>query len=148
MRAFTFLIGFLFLIFKQGLLAHEVNYQVKEKEGICVSFFFTEGEPMNYAEVEVYSPDEKIVFQKARTDKNGIFCFRPDKAGIWRVVVKGETEHGMHGTKVEVKIGENLSLEGFKKPLVAMYTKFFIALGIIGWIIGLTGIFIYFKKVK
>lgn len=82
-------VGVLFIVGTyRNIFAHEVNYQIKGSQGICVIFFFLGGEPMNYAEVEVYSPDEKIIFQKARTDKNGIFCFMPDKAGTWKIVAK------------------------------------------------------------
>jgi nickel transport protein len=137
-----------YFIFCPNLFAHEVNYQVKGAQGICVSFFFAGGEPMNYAEVEVYAPNEEIVFQKARTDKNGIFCFMPDKAGTWKIITKGETEHGMHGAKVEIKIKEDLSIEGFKKPLVATHTKVFIALGVVGWLVGLVGIYMWFRSLK
>jgi nickel transport protein len=140
-----FLIG---LCFSKTLFAHEVNYQVKGAQGVCVSFFFAGGEPMDYAEIEVYAPGEKIPFQKARTDRNGIFCFMPDKKGVWKVITKGETEHGLHGAEVEVKVKEDLSIEGFKKPLVATYTKVFIAFGIVGWLIGLAGIYLFLKEKK
>ncbi len=139
---------FIEYIFIDNIFAHEVNYQVKEGQGICVSFFFAGGEPMNYADVEVYAPYEKIIFQKARTDKNGIFCFMPDRAGTWKIIAKGETEHGLHRAEVSIKINKNLNIESFKKPLVARYTKIFIALGIVGWILGLTGIYLYFKSRK
>ncbi len=132
----------------EKVFAHEVNYQVREREGICVSFFFADKSPMNYAKIEVYAPDERIPFQKARTDKNGIFCFMPDKKGIWRVVVKGETEHGLHGAEVEMKIKDRLEVEGFKKPLIASHTRFFIAFGIVGWIIGITGVYLFLKSRK
>jgi len=140
-----FLIG---LCFSKTLFAHEVNYQVKGAQGVCVSFFFAGGEPMDYAEIEVYVPEEKIPFQKARTDRNGIFCFMPDKKGVWKVIAKGETEHGLHGAEVEVKVKEDLSIEGFKKPLVATYTKFFIAFGIVGWLFSLAGIYWVLRKRK
>jgi len=140
-----FLIG---LCFSKTLFAHEVNYQVKGAQGVCVSFFFAGGEPMDYAEIEVYAPGEKIPFQKARTDRNGIFCFMPDKKGVWKVIAKGETEHGLHGAEVEVKVKEDLSIEVFKKPLVATYTKVFIAFGIVGWLIGLAGIYLFLKEKK
>jgi len=143
-----FLIILIYLCFCQNVFAHEVNYQVKEEQGVCVSFFFAGGEPMNYAEIEVYAPEERIPFQKARTDKNGIFCFMPDKKGVWKVIAKGETEHGLHGAEVEVKVKEDLSIEGFKKPLVATYTKVFIALGVVGWLIGLASIYLFLKEKK
>lgn len=146
MKKVLFLIILVCLCFCEKLFAHEVNYQVKGKQGICVSFFFAGGEPMDYAEIEVYAPDEKIAFQKARTDKNGIFCFIPDKKGIWKVIAKGETEHGLHGAEIEIKVKEDLSIEEFKKPLVATHTKVFITFGIVGWLIGLTGIYLFFKN--
>jgi len=148
LKKVLFLMFLLCLCFSEKLFAHEVNYQVKGAQGVCMSFFFAGGEPMDYAEIEVYAPDEKIPFQKARTDKNGIFCFMPDKNGIWKVIAKGETEHGPHGTEIEVAVKEDLSIEGFKKPLVATYTKFFIAFGIVGWLIGLIGLYLFLKEKK
>ncbi|AEH22833.1 hypothetical protein TOPB45_0731 [Thermodesulfobacterium geofontis OPF15] len=148
MKKGLFLLFLIGLCFSKTLFAHEVNYQVKGAQGVCVSFFFAGGEPMDYAEIEVYAPGEKIPFQKARTDRNGIFCFMPDKKGVWKVIAKGETEHGLHGAEVEVKVKEDLSIEGFKKPLVATYTKVFIAFGIVGWLIGLAGIYLFLKEKK
>ena len=148
MKKGLFLLFLIGLCFSKTLFAHEVNYQVKGAQGVCVSFFFAGGEPMDYAEIEVYAPGEKIPFQKARTDRNGIFCFMPDKKGVWKVIAKGETEHGLHGAEVEVKVKEDLSIEVFKKPLVATYTKVFIAFGIVGWLIGLAGIYLFLKEKK
>jgi len=143
-----FLLFLIRLCFSKTLFAHEVNYQVKGAQGVCVSFFFAGGEPVDYAEIEVYAPGEKIPFQKARTDRNGIFCFMPDKKGVWKVIAKGTTEHGLHGAFVEIKIKEDLSIEEFKKPLIASYTKFFIVIGIAGWLIGFAGIYLFLKENK
>lgn len=141
---FTF---WLFLNFTKTL-AHEINHQVKEVQTICISLFFSNKQPMNYAEVEVYAPEGNIVFQKARTDKNGIFCFLPDKEGTWEIKAKGETEHGFHGTHLEIKINKTMNIEEFKKPLVAKHTKIVVALGIVGWIIGVLGVYLYLKNTK
>lgn len=130
------------------VLAHETNYQVREVQTICTSLFFSDKDPMSYAEVEIYAPNEKVVFQKARTDRNGIFCFLPDKEGTWKILAKGETEHGFHGVEMEIRIDKTMHLVEFKKPLVARYLKIFIAFGIVGWIVGFLGIFLYFKKHK
>lgn len=148
MKKGLFLLFLIGLCFSKTLFAHEVNYQVKGAQGVCVSFFFAGGEPMDYAEIEVYAPGEKIPFQKARTDRNGIFCFMPDKKGVWKVIAKGTTEHGLHGAFVEIKIKEDLSIEEFKKPLIASYTKFFIVIGIAGWLIGFAGIYLFLKENK
>lgn len=148
MKKGLFLLFLIGLCFSKTLFAHEVNYQVKGAQGVCVSFFFAGREPMDYAEIEVYAPEEKIPFQKARTDRNGIFCFMPDKKGVWKVIAKGTTEHGLHGAFVEIKIKEDLSIEEFKKPFIASYTKFFIVIGIAGWLIGFAGIYLFLKENK
>ncbi|MCS7215586.1 MAG: DUF4198 domain-containing protein [Thermodesulfovibrio sp.] len=148
MKKIVFLISLVLLLLGvyQKVFSHEVNYQIKNSQSVCISFFFTERDPMNFSEVEVYYSEEKNIFQKARTDRNGIFCFLPNKAGIWKVVAKGETEHGLHRAEMKIKVDKDMEVEDFKKPLVARYTKFFIALGVVGWLFGFTGIYLYFKK--
>ena len=54
---------------------------------------YDDGEPMSYAEVEVYGPVEKIVFQSGRTDQNGRFLFLPDKVGEWKIIVNDGMGH-------------------------------------------------------
>ena len=37
----------------------------------------------------------------------------PDKKGVWKVIAKGETEHGLHGAEVEVKVKDLKMKEGY-----------------------------------
>ena len=63
---------------------------------------------MSYARVTILSPDAEPTFQSGRTDKNGRFCFFPDAAGDWEVVVDDEIGHRL---EVDVPIDEQLAWE-------------------------------------
>jgi len=115
--------------------AHTVNYQVENK-GVTVRVFYGENDPASYSEYEVFGPGDELPHQKGRTDKNGCVSFLPDRKGIWKVKVWGESEHGFHGTDVSVEIGEGLMLKGFKKPLVATHIKLFIGVSLIFGLFG------------
>lgn len=111
-------------------IAHSVHYQV-ENRGISARIFYAEDDPASYSAYEIFGPGDKIPHQKGRTDKNGFVSFLPDRKGKWTIKVYGESEHGMHGTQVEVTVNENLFMESFKKPLVAQYTRAFVGISII-----------------
>ncbi len=136
---------FLYCTFSTFAEAHEINYVVENK-GICAKFFYSEKESLSYAEYEIFAPSEKYAFAKGRTDKNGVVCFLPDRTGKWIVNVREDTEHGLHAAKVEITVNEKMLSESFSKPLVAQHTKFFIALGFVGWMIGILAILKFMKK--
>jgi nickel transport protein len=48
---------------------------------------------MSYAAVEVIAPDGDVVFQKGRTDRNGVFMFAPDGPGRWQITVSDGMGH-------------------------------------------------------
>ncbi|MCP4690022.1 MAG: DUF4198 domain-containing protein [Desulfobacterales bacterium] len=53
---------------------------------VLLEFRYSTGEPLSYAEVLIWSPnDNKVEFQNGRTDRNGRFAFAPSEKGIWRV---------------------------------------------------------------
>jgi len=83
--------------------AHGTAYRViGDATVVTVEFYYSDKEPMRYAEVLVYSPkDAKIEFQNGRTDRNGRFCFCPDATGTWRMEVKDGTGHNVK-SRVEV----------------------------------------------
>jgi nickel transport protein len=121
------------------LHAHTVNYAVEQKSVVAVRVFYTADDPANYAEFEVYGPEGgDLPYQAGRTDRNGFVAFVPDRQGIWKVKVLGESAHGYHGVTVEVKVDKDLNLESFKKPLAAQYTKFVTGISLI---IGIFGIY-------
>ena len=78
-----------------NLSAHGVDYRIaEEKKTIVVETFYSTGEPMSYAEVLVFSPqDQKVEYQNGRTDKNGTFAFCPDTEGEWRIEISDGTGH-------------------------------------------------------
>lgn len=106
---------------------HSVHYQVENK-GVAVRVFYADDDPASYSTFEIFGPGAKIAHQKGRTDKNGFVAFVPDCPGTWRVTVRGESEHGMHGASIEIEVNESLFMDSFRKPLVARYTKAFVGM--------------------
>lgn len=111
-RTFTYrlLIALLFIIYwlcPHILEAHGTGYRILEKCGaVTVEFYYSTGEPISYARVLVFSPqnekDEKVEYQNGRTDKQGRFAFYPNMAGIWCVKTNDGRGHMIQGL-VEVK---------------------------------------------
>lgn len=125
---FIYTILLLFLIYSVAH-AHSVHHQV-ENRGISARIFYADDDPASYSSYEIFGPEDKIPHQKGRTDRNGFVSFLPDRKGKWVIKVYGESDHGFHGTQVEVDVNENLFMASFKKPLVAMYTKAFVGISI------------------
>lgn len=65
--------------------AHGTAGRRIERRTICAAFFYDDDEVMSYVKVTVNAPDSELPFQSAATDRNGVVCFAPDKAGAWRV---------------------------------------------------------------
>jgi nickel transport protein len=127
--------------------AHTVNYDVQQK-GIAVKIFYNAQDPASYAEYEVFGPGEELPHQIGRTDRNGFVAFVPDKQGIWKIKVIGESAHGYHGVTTEVKVDKDLGLESFNKPLVAQYTKVVTGISLIIGIFGIYALIASRKKQK
>jgi nickel transport protein len=73
--------------------AHRV---VRDGTAVTVESFYTDKEPLQYAEVLVFSPsDRKVEYQNGRTDRNGRFAFFPDRQGTWRMEVSDGMGHRM-----------------------------------------------------
>jgi len=123
---------------------HSLNYHIEQK-GIAVRAFYTEQDPASYSEYEIYGPGDRdtIPHQTGRTDRNGFLAFVPDKPGIWKIRLWGESSHGYHGFTAEVKVDKEFNLESFSKPLVATHTKLITGLSLI---FGVFGIYAYLKS--
>ncbi len=134
----------LLLLIYSGAEAHSVHYQVENK-GISVRVFYSEDDPASYSAYEIFGPEDKIPYQKGRTDKNGFVSFLPNRKGKWIINVYGESEHSMHGARIEVNVNESLYMESFKKPLVARYTKVFVGVSIL---LALFGIWALTRQLK
>ncbi len=124
--------------------AHTVNYEVQQK-GIAVRVFYTAKDPASYSEFEVFSPDGTLPHQTGRTDRNGFAAFVPDRPGIWKIKVLGESEHGFHGVTIDVKVDEAVNLESFSKPLVAMSAKLITGVSLI---VGVFGFYAFIRSRK
>lgn len=83
--------------------AHGTDYSIVEAATLmAVAFYYSDGEPMAYAEVLVFSPkDPKVEHQNGRTDKHGNFAFCPDMPGAWRIIANDGMGHRC-GATVEV----------------------------------------------
>lgn len=79
--------------------AHEVLHTIERGRAVAVRAQYADGEPLAYAEYEVFSPaDRAIPHAKGRTDRSGWLAFVPDAAGAWRVKVADATGHGLDTT--------------------------------------------------
>jgi nickel transport protein len=125
------------LFVTSAAMAHSINYQVEQK-GMAVRAYYSEKDTASYSQYELYGPGDKEPHQTGRTDKNGYLAFVPDRAGIWKLQVWGESTHGFHGVTTEIKVDKALGLEGFSKPMLAAYTKYVTGISLI---IGIFGIF-------
>jgi len=97
--------------------AHGAKGTVRDG-GITVRAVYDTGEPMSYAKVKISAPQAELTFQSGRTDRNGRFCFFPDIAGEWKVIVDDEIGHRLE-LKVPVTdnwIGKNLGSQA-EKPV-------------------------------
>lgn len=92
------------VIIPRLLHAHGVQGTVKEG-GLVVTAQYDTGEAMSYAKVRISAPCAKLAFQTGRTDRNGRFCFFPDVAGEWNVMVDDEMGHRL---EVNVPVDEHL----------------------------------------
>jgi nickel transport protein len=124
------------LVVNSPVYAHTINYDIQQK-GIAVRIFYAADDPASYSQYEVYGPGDSEPHQTGRTDKNGFVAFVPDRPGIWKVKVLGESSHGFHGVTTEVKVDETLNLKSFSRPLAATYTKLIIGVSLIFGIFGL-----------
>lgn len=83
------------LLAPRAAVAHEVLRDVEWNRAVAVHAYFPSGEPLAYAQYEIYAPaDPRIPHQKGRTDREGWLAFVPSAAGGWRVKVVDDTGHG------------------------------------------------------
>jgi nickel transport protein len=139
-----FLLALFPVLFALPLLSHTVNYEVQQK-GMAARIFYSAKDPASYSEFELYGPGDTLPHQTGRTDKNGMVAFVPDRPGVWKLKVLGESPHGFHGVTINLKVDNALNLESFSKPLVATSTKMVTGISLI---IGVFGIFGFLKSRK
>ena len=123
------------------LYAHGVKGTL-QAGGLAFTAQYDTGEAMSYARVSISAPGTKLPFQSGRTDRNGRFCFFPDTAGEWKVVVDDEIGHRL---EVNVPVDDAMKLKtdpsaGRSKRSLAKYEKALIGIGII---FGVSGLFFW-----
>jgi nickel transport protein len=116
--------------------AHSIQYEVRQA-GVAVRAFYSASDPAAYSQYGLYGPGDKEPHQTGRTDRNGFLAFVPDRPGVWKIQVWGESSHGFHGVSTEVKVDRALNLESFSKPLVAAHTKLVTGISIAFGLFGL-----------
>lgn len=134
------------LFVTSAAMAHSINYHVEQK-GMAVRAYYSEKDVAAYSQYELFGPGDKSPHQTGRTDKNGYIGFVPDRPGIWKLQIWGETTHGFHGVTTEIKVDKALGLESFQKPMVAAYTRYVTGISLIIGIFGIYG-FIASRKMS
>jgi len=137
----------IFFLAPCAVFAHGVMGEVG-RGGIVVGAKYTTGEPMSYAKVKISAPGAKLPFQSGRTDRNGRFCFFPDKQGEWKVVVDDEMGHRL---EVRVPVDKEMKLrlsQQVKKPLDRFISQYERAITGISIILGVTGMILWWRAKK
>jgi nickel transport protein len=82
------------------ILAHGTGHRlVTDSSTVTIEFFYSDNEPMSYAEVFVFGPqDLKTEYQNGRTDQKGRFSIYPTIQGAWRI----EANDGMGHKEVAI----------------------------------------------
>ncbi len=103
----------------QFTAAHGTGYRILgDNKAVTAEFYYSDGEPMSYAGVLVFSPgDEKTEYQNGRTDRQGRFAFYPDKNGAWRIEANDGMGHKAQGS-FEVREEKSDKTEAEKKIVV------------------------------
>lgn len=96
----------LVLLASQGQ-AHGVRGETHTNETICATATYDDGEPMSYEGVEISAPDSELPFQSGRTDRNGLFCFKPDSPGDWQLIISDEMGHQI---RLKTTVNQDMAL--------------------------------------
>lgn len=146
MKSLTILITLAIMVCSASQLqAHSISYKVEQK-GMAARAYYSAKSAAAYSKYELYGPGDKEPHQTGNTDRNGYVGFVPDRPGIWRLQVWGESSHGFHGVSTEITVDKALDLEGFSKPLVAAYTRYVTGISLIIGIIGIYGLVVSRRK--
>ena len=124
--------------------AHETLHEVYRDRAIAVQAFFVDGEVLAYTPYEVYSPaDQKIPFQKGRTDREGWVAFVPNTPGKWRLKVIDNTGHGLD---LEVDASEPRASGGSAYSSAAFVLRPLVGLLVIG--AAFAALFLVYRRKK
>jgi nickel transport protein len=120
--------------------AHGTGHRlVTDRAAITVEFFYSDNEPMSYAEVLIFGPqDHQVEFQNGRTDRKGRFSVYPSVPGAWRIEASdgmGHKEEGIIDVKQEIfdeEIAKNIkAIDVDKSAMPSMFLKTMAGLSLI-----------------
>jgi nickel transport protein len=107
-RLVTILLVFLLTLGSSATaFAHGVALEYKTDVVVEILAAYDNGEPMSWAQVKVYAPDEPSTpWLTGVCDENGCFTFTPDPStpGTWSVQVS----YMVHGGWLHIPIGEGV----------------------------------------
>jgi nickel transport protein len=103
---FSFL-ALLLVLISPPVFAHGTEYEILSDGVTGIRAAFESGEAMADARVLVFAPGETKVTCEKKTDRNGIVCFAPDRAGLWILQVRDSSGHGM---RVNLEVNEDMLL--------------------------------------
>ncbi len=112
------------MVSPQFTAAHGTGSRIlNDGRAVTAEFYYSDGDPMSYAEVLVFSPENgKVEYQNGRTDQRGRFAFFPETPGTWRIEAndgmghKAVTSVEVHGeksaeTEAEKKSGKSIAVQ-------------------------------------
>ncbi|MDR2480711.1 MAG: carboxypeptidase-like regulatory domain-containing protein [Spirochaetaceae bacterium] len=119
------------LVFPAVIAAHGVEASLIEGGTLnqTVRFNYSTGESMIYARICVYppsTPDTDVL--QGTTDRNGLFSFTPDEAGLWRVTA----EDGMgHKSEIAIEAGQPVAAASHEARRMPLLFAVFLGLSLI-----------------
>ncbi len=130
-----------FFVFGQTAFAHGVHADEATGNAVIVKVQYHGDEPMMYAEVKVYSPDDKKTeYMNCRTDRRGSFAFVPNQKGEWTYTVND----GMgHGVSKKITVTDDFSIEEPASGGLNLVQKILVSL-CVAW--GAAGTALYWKS--
>ena len=84
-----------------ALFAHGTEYSLLKQGVIGVRAGFDSGTAMAAARVLIFAPGQTETYLETVTDRNGVVCFAPDRAGTWILQVR---EQGGHGLRINLEV--------------------------------------------
>ncbi len=121
--------------------AHGVYADEATGTAVIVKVQYDSGDPMMYAAVKVFFPDDKKTeYMNCRTDRQGTFAFVPNQKGEWSYTVND----GMgHGVSKSIAVTDDFTIEKPASGGMTLVQKVIAALCVI-W--GAVGTALYWKS--
>lgn len=116
--------------------SHTVEHKVSEQGAVVVTVFLGD-EVASYSEYEVLAPESEEPFQLGRLDEKGRVAFLPSRAGLWKVKVSADSQHGLHGVVVEVNVDKDMVASSRSQPPIARSTRLVVGVSLLFGIFGL-----------